>query len=127
MSTRNCCCGVARCGSGGVGDALRTPTSWFCPHPQVPPQDVLAPHHCLINRIGGLVGEDTGGQAGDHLASAHLEGCMQDIVIDMHVLPLQWVAQVGQAAYEGPRLLPASPQIDMGAYLGSDMSAICVY
>lgn len=33
-----------------------------------------APHHGLINRIGGLVREDAGGQAGDHLACAHLEG-----------------------------------------------------
>lgn len=31
-------------------------------------------HHCLVNRIGGLVREDAGGQAGHHLASAHLEG-----------------------------------------------------
>lgn len=52
---------------------------------------------------------------------------MQDIVIDVYVLPLQWVAQVGQAAYEGPKLLPVSPQINMGTYPGSDMGAICAY
>lgn len=85
------------------------------------------PHHCLINRIGGLVREDAGGQAGDHLASAHLEGRMQDVVIDVNVLPLQWVAQVGQAASGEPKLPPDPPQTDTGACPGSEMGTIRAY
>lgn len=50
---------------------------------------------------------------------------MQDVVIDVHVLPLQWVAQVGQAAYGGPTLSPDPPQTDMGTCPGSDTST-CV-
>lgn len=52
---------------------------------------------------------------------------MQDVVIDVHVLPLQWVAQVGQAAYGEPKLSPDPPQTDMGTCPGSDMSTICAY
>lgn len=45
-------------------------------------------HHGLIDGIGGLVREDAGGEAGDHLLHPRLVGRVQDIVVDVDVCPL---------------------------------------
>lgn len=44
------------------------------PPGHAPPCPGSSPYHGLIDRVGGLVWEDAGGQAGDYLAHAHLEG-----------------------------------------------------
>lgn len=42
-------------------------------------------HHGLINRVRGLVWEDTSGEAGDHLLDTHLMAHLHDITVDLHV------------------------------------------
>ena len=39
--------------------------------------------HRLIDRIGGLVREDAGGQTRHHLLHVVLEGGVQDVVVDL--------------------------------------------
>lgn len=74
-----------------------------------------ASHHGLIDGVGGLIREDTGGQAGHHFAHTPLESCMEDVVIDVYVLPL-WVAGVSEAALG--RTLTCISRDRYGTYLG---------
>lgn len=48
-----------------------------------------APHHGLINRVGGLVREDAGGQAGDHPRHVDFMRSLQHVVIDPQVVSLE--------------------------------------
>lgn len=77
---------------GGAVWAVRTrpagpPRPGPAPAPAPPPAS-LRSHHGLIDGVGGFVRENAGRQAGDHLAGSHLEGRMQDVVVDVHVFPL---------------------------------------
>lgn len=54
--------------------------------------------HGLIDGIGGLVREDAGGEAGDHLLHPHLVGRVQDVVVDVDVCPPK--IQVGADVFE---------------------------
>lgn len=45
-------------------------------------------YHGLIDGVGGLVGEDAGGEAGHHLDHADLMRCLQHVVVDVDVVSL---------------------------------------
>lgn len=45
-------------------------------------------HHCLIDRVGGLVTEDAGGEARDNLHYTRQAAAVQHIVVDQHVVAL---------------------------------------
>lgn len=46
-------------------------------------------YHGLVNRIGRLIRKDAGGQAGNNLDHARFMRCLQHIVIDVNVVPLE--------------------------------------
>lgn len=46
-------------------------------------------HHGLVNRVGGLIRKDAGGQAGDHPDHTDFMRCLQHIVIDEDVVSLE--------------------------------------
>lgn len=52
-------------------------------------RDVRASYHGLINRVGGLVREDAGGQAGDHPDHVDFMRRLQHVVIDPQVVSLE--------------------------------------
>ena len=63
--------------------------------------------HRLVDGVGGLVGEDAGGEAGHQLLHAKLVAHLQDVVVHLHVLPEEVTvgAHVGkEAANEGGKV-----------------------
>lgn len=49
----------------------------------------IEPYHGLVDGVGGVVGEDAGGQAGEQLAHAAREARVQHVVVDGQVLSLR--------------------------------------
>ena len=43
-------------------------------------------HHGLINRVGCLIWKNAGGQAGYDLLHSRLKACLENVVIDEHIL-----------------------------------------
>lgn len=46
-------------------------------------------YHGLINRVGGLIGKDAGGQAGNKLDDANCMCCHQHVIIDVDIVSLE--------------------------------------
>lgn len=46
-------------------------------------------YHGLINRVGGLIRKDAGGEAGDHPDDVDFMRCLQHIIIDADVVSLE--------------------------------------
>lgn len=74
-----------RCGSVGKGSACE-PLFSKC----ADTQKGRYIYHGLVNRIGRLIRKDAGGQAGNNLDHTHFMRCLQHIVIDVDVVPLEF-------------------------------------